>query len=154
MVTADSHAVAVAGHLPDSEFGVGCLNAGSDSTAASVNGVEAVGTEVVRHARGAADAADDGDLMRRDADLRHGFLQRHADSVVTAARAETYVLVGFILTCFHDLSFHKINYSFDREGLSFYFVVLLEVQSFELRAEVGRELSGIEFANDDAFVFA
>ena len=97
MVSSDSEAVAVAGHLPNGQFGMACLHAGSDRTATTLNGIETVGIEIVRHSAGTTNTGDDCHLVGRDSYLRHGFLKRHADSVVAATRAETYILIGFEL---------------------------------------------------------
>ena len=102
MVGTDGEAVAVTRGLPNGQFGVAGLHAGSYSTATTVDGVETVGIQVVRHTARAADTGYYYRLMGRNAYLGHGFLHSGANSVVAATRAETYVLIGFELTCFHD----------------------------------------------------
>ena len=97
MVASDSETVTVTGHLPDGQLGMACLHAGSDRAAAAVDGIETVGVEVVGHAAGTADTGNDCHLVGRDTYLRHGFLECHADSVVAAARTETYILIGLKL---------------------------------------------------------
>ena len=95
VVATDSEAVAVASHLPNIEFGVAGLDAGSDSTSTSVDGVEAVGVEVMRHTARATNTRDHYGLVRRDTHLCHGLLQCHTDSMVTTARAKLNGLVTF-----------------------------------------------------------
>ena len=103
VVAAYSQTVTVAGHLPDAQFRMAGLDARSHCAAATVNGIEPVRVQVMRHTTGATYTRDYRYLMRRYTYLCHCFLQRGADSVVTATRAETYVLIGFIILCCHNL---------------------------------------------------
>src|SRR3546814_20258414 len=59
VIAADRQRVAVARHHPDVERRVGQLHAGRESRRAAVDGVKAVGRQVVGKARGAADAGDE-----------------------------------------------------------------------------------------------
>ena len=103
VVTTNSEAVAIAGHLPHIEFGMASLDTRSDSTSTSVDGVKPVGVEVVWHTARAADTRDDYGLVGRYAHLCHGFLECEANSMVATARTELNGLVTFILSWFHKL---------------------------------------------------
>ena len=166
MVSADSQAVAVTAHLPNSQFGMRCLDARSDCATATMDCIKTIRIEVVRHTAGTTDTGDNSHLMGRDTYLRHGFLQRHTDRVIAATRAETYILIGFKLRCFHSVIvllvqlvllvylvvFNKINDSFHRKGLSLNLVILLYLQVGELCAEICCELTCIEFTNDNSLI--
>ena len=93
MVSTDCEAVSVSAHLPNSQFRMRSLDAGRYRSASSVDRIETVGIEIVRHTAGTSDTGDDRYLMRRDTYLRHRFLQRHAYRMVTTSRAKTYVLI-------------------------------------------------------------
>ena len=73
VVTSDSHAVAVSGHLPNGEFGMGSLHTGSDSATTPMNSIESVRAEVVRHTRRTTDTGDNSNLVGRNTYLRHCF---------------------------------------------------------------------------------
>ena len=103
VVGTDSEAVTVTRGLPNGQLGVTRLNAGSYRTATTVDRVETVGVQVVRHTARAADTRDHHRLVGRNTYFGHRFLHRRAYGVITTARAETYVLIGFELTCFHGL---------------------------------------------------
>ncbi len=94
VVAADRQAVAVAGDDPDVELGVRELEPRRDRRRAAVDRMEAVGLEVVRKARRAADARHEHGLLGHGADvgerLRHGL----EHGVVAAARAPTHFLRG------------------------------------------------------------
>ena len=102
MVTTDSEAVAITGHLPNSNLRMSGLHAGSDSGTTTVNRIEAIGREVVRHTAGATDTGNNGNLMRWDANLSHSFLKGSCDSMVAATRAKTNVLIRFKFCSFHN----------------------------------------------------
>ena len=122
MVSSDSQTVAISAHLPNGEFRMRGLHAGSYRAAAAVDGIESVGIEVMRHAAGTTDAGDDCHFVRRDTYLRHGFLQRHTYRVVTATWAETNVLVGFKITCLHSL----LSFLQQTAVLEFHYIVQIE----------------------------
>ena len=63
VVAADRERVAVAGDHPDHELRAGELEAGGDRRRPAVDRVEAVGVHVVREAAGAADPADEDDVL-------------------------------------------------------------------------------------------
>src|ERR1041385_4035242 len=63
------------------------LDPGGDGKGAAMQGVHAIGVDVTRQIRRAADTADDADLVRREAELEHGGLERSEDGEVAAARA-------------------------------------------------------------------
>src|SRR3546814_5253081 len=93
VIAADRQRVAVARHHPDVERRVGQLHAGRESRRAAVDGVKAVGRQVVGKARGAADAGDEHRLSGVGAELGQGLLHRLQDRVVAAAgapRSEEY----------------------------------------------------------------
>ena len=82
------------------------LDAGGDSTAATVYRIETVRIEVMRHTARTTDTGDNRYIMWGDAYLSHALLQRHAYRVITASRTKTYVLIRFKITCLHNqLSF-------------------------------------------------
>src|SRR3546814_9196948 len=76
LIAADRQRVAVARHHPDVERRVGQLHAGRESRRAAVDGVKAVGRQVVGKARGAADAGDEHRLRGVGAELGQGLLHR------------------------------------------------------------------------------
>src|SRR5699024_8836584 len=69
VIAADGHGVAVAGDHPDGLVLAGGDQSGGDGRRAAVDGVHAVGVEVVREAAGAADAGDEGDVLAFEAEL-------------------------------------------------------------------------------------
>ena len=79
VVAADRQPVAVAGDDPDVELGIGELDARRDRRRAAVDGVEAVGLDVVGEAARAADAGDEHGVLRARADLGQGPLHRLED---------------------------------------------------------------------------
>ena len=83
---ADAETVTVATNADNSEFRVRQLDAGSERQEAAVQSVHAVGWEVVRRFAGAANAADDGDTVRQQAEFGQRLLQRAEDSEVTTSR--------------------------------------------------------------------
>ena len=103
VVTTNRHTVTVARHLPYGEFWMTSLDTCSNGTATTVDGVETIGIQVVRHTARTTDTRDHGYLMSRDTNLCHGFLQCHADSMITTTRTELYILITFKLTCFHNI---------------------------------------------------
>ena len=101
VITTNSQTITITRHLPYAELGVTSLDSCGNRTTSTVDGVEAVGVQIVRHAARAADTGDDNGLMGRYTHLSHGLLQCHTDSMVTTARAKLYILIAFKLTCFH-----------------------------------------------------
>ena len=97
VVAADREQVAVAADDPDVELRVGELDAGGDGGRAAVDGVEAVGLDIVGEARGAADAGDEhgpgGVGLEVGQGLEHGL----QDRVVAAAGAPADLLVGGVV---------------------------------------------------------
>src|SRR3989440_5960494 len=91
MVAADAEAVAIAAGADDFQFVVAELDAGSDGEGAAMQGVHAIGVDVARQVRGAADAADDADLMRLEAQLEHRGLERGEHGEIAAARTPIWV---------------------------------------------------------------
>src|SRR5690606_5600460 len=85
VVAADAVGVAVAVHHQHRHLGVGQAEAGGHRQRPTVDGHEAVGVDVVGQFRAAADAADDHDLVGRDAQVGQGFLDGGEDGVVAAA---------------------------------------------------------------------
>ena len=85
MVAADAEAVAVAAGADDFQFVVAELDAGGHGQGPAMQGVHAVGVDVARQVRGAADAADDADLMRLQAELEQRGLERGEDGEIAAA---------------------------------------------------------------------
>ena len=94
VVAADRERVAVAGDHPDHQLRAGGLEAGGERRRAAVDRVEAVGVHVVRQAAGAADAADEDDVLLRHAEVGHLLLGLGEDRVVAAAGAPADLLVG------------------------------------------------------------
>ena len=94
VVAADRQRVAVAGHDPDRQVGAGGRQAGRDRRRAAVDRVHAVGVEVVREARRAADARDEHDVLASQAERRQEALHGGEDDVVAAAGAPAHLLVG------------------------------------------------------------
>ena len=101
VVTTDSKAVAIARHLPYTQFGVTGLNACSDSATATVNSIETVGVQIVRHTARTADTRYYYSLVSWYTHLCHRFLKRHTDSMVATSWTELYILIALKLTCFH-----------------------------------------------------
>ena len=87
MVAADAETVAVAAGADDFQLVVAQLDAGGHRQRAAVQRVHAVGVDVARQVGGAADAADDADLMRLQAQLEDRCLERGEDGEIAAAGA-------------------------------------------------------------------
>src|SRR5438552_3940152 len=85
MVAADAEAVAIAAGADDFQLVVAELDASGNGKRASVQGVHAIGVDVARQVRRAADAAYDTDLMRLEAELEHRGLQRGEHGEIAAA---------------------------------------------------------------------
>ena len=64
MIAADGQRVAVAGGNPHVEIGPGQIQTGGEGGGAAVDGMEAVGVEVIRESAGAADAETKTILLR------------------------------------------------------------------------------------------
>ena len=90
LAEADGGRVAIAGDAQINEIAVGEVGAGEHRGHAAVHGVEAVavGEEIVRRLRRAADAGELGDAMRLDRELEAGLDDGGRDRVVTAAGAQ------------------------------------------------------------------
>ena len=86
VIAANAVAVAIAAGADDFQFVVRQLDAGGHSQGAAMQGVHAVGVDVARQVRGAADAADDTDLMRLQAEVEQRGLERGEDGEIAAAR--------------------------------------------------------------------
>jgi hypothetical protein len=69
MVAADRERIAIAGDDPHVQLRVGELHPGRDRGRAAVDGVEAIALDIIRKARGAADARDEHGVLRACADL-------------------------------------------------------------------------------------
>ena len=98
MVAADAVAVAIAAGADDFQFVVAELDAGGHGKGPAMQGVHAVGVDIARQVRGAADAADDTDLMRLQAEVEQRGLERGEDGEIAAARTPVGVdaaAVGF-----------------------------------------------------------
>ena len=94
MVPTDAEAIAITGDDEDGELGAGGLEARRDGGGAAMDGVEAVGVDVVGESAGAADAAGEDDLLTGNAEAGQGLLHLGEDGVVPAARAPADFLVG------------------------------------------------------------
>src|SRR5699024_6273455 len=70
---------------------------GGDGRRAAVDGVHAVGVEVVREAAGAADAGDEGDVLAFEAELGQQGADGGQDDVVATAGAPAHLLVGGVV---------------------------------------------------------
>ena len=103
VVATNSEAVAIARHLPYIEFGMTGLDTRSNSTSTTVDSVETIRIEVVRHSARATDTRDYYSLVSWDTHLCHGFLEREANGMVATTRAELNGLRTFILSWFHKL---------------------------------------------------
>jgi hypothetical protein len=93
VIAADRQAVAVARHEPNGKLRPHSLDAGRDRRRAPVDAVDAVGLHVIRKPTRAADAADEHDLLARNAEARHDALDLGQDRVVTATRAPADFLI-------------------------------------------------------------
>ena len=99
MVAADAETVAVAGHDPDVEVGIGQLDAGGDGRGAAVDAVETVGVHVVGKSAGAADAGDEDGVFLFGTDLGHHLLHLVEDGVVATTGAPAHLLAAFEILC-------------------------------------------------------
>ena len=97
VVPADRERVAVPGDDPDHQLRPRQLEAGGDRGRPAVDRVEAVRVHVVREAAGAADAADEDDVLLGDPEVGHHLLRLGQDRVVAAARAPLRILDGEVL---------------------------------------------------------
>ena len=93
VVAADSEAVAVAGDVPDGEVGTCGLESGGNGEAATMNGVHAIGLQIVGHTAGASDAGDNGGLPGSHTEFGHRFLHGGGNGVVTASGTEFQGLI-------------------------------------------------------------
>src|ERR1700737_4781773 len=94
MVAADRQRVAVAGDHPHAQLRPRHLQSGGDCRRAAMDAVKPVGVHVIREAAGAADAADEDDLLPRQPQLGHQLLHRGEDGEVAAPRAPAHFLIG------------------------------------------------------------
>ena len=94
MVATDGQGIAVTGHDPDRKVRAGRRQTRRDRRGTPVDRVHAIGVEVVREARGAADAGDEGDVLALEAELGQEGLDRGEDDVVTTPRAPAHLLIG------------------------------------------------------------
>src|SRR5262249_41345805 len=79
------------------ELGSGHLQSGGERERATMHAVEAVAVRIGRDAGRAADAGDNDDLLRRQAQLRESPRERHEDMVVAAAGTPDRLDIGFIV---------------------------------------------------------
>jgi hypothetical protein len=94
VVAPDRERVAVTGDDPDGEVFACGGDAGRDGRGTSVDGVHAVGVEVVGEARGAADAGDEDDVLAAESQVGQEGLDGLEDCVVATAGAPPHLLVG------------------------------------------------------------
>ena len=94
VVATDREGVTVAGDDPHRQVTARRGQAGGDGRGAPVDRVHAVGVEVVREARGAADARDEDDVLALEPEVGQEALHRGEDRVVAAAGAPAHLLVG------------------------------------------------------------
>ena len=94
VVAADGQAVAVAGHDPDVQLGPDQLQARGHGRRPAVEGLEAVGVEVVRQPARTADAGDEHQPFARHAQRRQHLLEHGQDREVAAAGAPAHLLVA------------------------------------------------------------
>src|ERR1700730_16127557 len=94
VVAADRQRVAVAGDHPHAQLRPRHLQAGGDGGGAAVDAMEPVRIHVIGEAAGAADAADEDDLLPRQPQLGHQLLHRGEDGEVAAPRAPAHFLIG------------------------------------------------------------
>src|SRR5437588_8066646 len=85
MVAANAEPVAIAAGADDFQFVVAELDAGSYGKGAAMQRVHAIGVDVAGQVRGAADAADDADLVRLKTQLEHRGLERREHGEIAAA---------------------------------------------------------------------
>lgn len=94
MVTTDRQRVAVTGHHPHRQVLTSQCQTGRDGRGTPVNRVHAIGVQVVREPAGAADTADEHDVLALEAKLGQEAADGVEDDVVTAARAPAHLLIG------------------------------------------------------------
>jgi hypothetical protein len=98
VVAADAQRIAIAGDHPHAQLGAHAAQAADDGGCAAVDAVHAVRVQVVREARGAADAADEDDLLLGawpvHLSTRLHLLQ---DGVVAAAGTPAHFLVAAVI---------------------------------------------------------
>jgi hypothetical protein len=85
VVSADREAVTVAAGTDNMQIGPGYLQAGCERQCPAMYAVETVTVKICRDARGAADAGDDGNLLRWKLKLRGRFgqTQEHVEVAAT-----------------------------------------------------------------------
>src|ERR1019366_3237536 len=93
VVTADGQGVAVTGGDPDIEIGPGELQARGDRGRAAMDGVKAVGVEVIGKSAGANDTGDEDDVAARDTELGEDLFGLREDGIITATGAPADFLV-------------------------------------------------------------
>jgi hypothetical protein len=87
MIAANRERIAVAGHDPDVELGIGELQPGGNGRRAPVNRVKAVALDVVRETRSAADAGNEYGLLGHGFDIGECLGDGLENRIITAARA-------------------------------------------------------------------
>ena len=76
MISADRQTIAVAGDLPNRQFGICRFHTRCNSASASVNGVKSVSVHIIRKSGRTSDSGNDGCFVRVKFQLRHRFVQR------------------------------------------------------------------------------
>src|SRR5882672_7316174 len=84
MVAADAEAISVAAGADDFQFVVAELDAGGHGERSAMQRVHAVGVDIARQVRGAADAANNTDLMRLQAQVEERGLEGGEDREIAA----------------------------------------------------------------------
>src|ERR1700731_1674411 len=85
MVAADAKTVAVAAGADDFQLVVAKLDAGGNGEGTAMQRVHPVSVDVTRQVRGAANAADDADLMRLQPQVEHRGLKCGEHGEIAAA---------------------------------------------------------------------
>src|SRR5713226_5715887 len=94
MVAANRKAVAIARNNPYIQLWSGHLQPSCNRRCAAMDRMEAVSVHVVGEAARTSDAGNEHGVVARHTQLRHYFLHRSQDRVVTASGTPAYFLVG------------------------------------------------------------